>query len=214
MPEKPAAPNAVRVSGFLSLLLFCGVAAAVVLGATAPFDRAAYAFLAGLRSPALTEIARTLDLLGGGRAICAICLLLLAVPGTRMRFGLPVAGTVAFSAALNFVVKHAVARPRPDAALRLIQENGFSFPSGHAMNNMALYAMLVLLVWTYTKDEKTRAAATLAACVYVLAMGASRVYLGVHYASDVAGGFALGYAVATGCFVAWKKAASLKVDTL
>lgn len=214
MTEKPAAPNAVRVSGFLSLLLFCLVAGAVALGATAPFDRAAYALLAGLRSPAPTEIARTLDLLGGTRAISAICLLLLVVPGTRMRFGLPVAGTTALSAALNFVVKHAVARPRPDAALRLIHENGFSFPSGHSMNNMALYAMLVLLVWRYAKDEGTRIAATFAACLYVLAMGASRVYLGVHYASDVIGGFALGYAVAAGCFVTWERVARQKIDTL
>lgn len=92
--------------------------------------------------------------------------------------------------ALNQVMKAIVQRPRPEG-FRLTEDSGFSFPSGHSMIAMAFFGLLVWFVWRYEKDRVRRALIIVALCVIIAMIGISRIYLGVHFASDVIGGFCL-----------------------
>ncbi len=93
------------------------------------------------------------------------------------------------STILNQLLKFAIQRPRPDASLRLVEIGGFSFPSGHSMAAMAFFGLLIWLTWRYAGDRRMRAGLTALLCAAIAAVGFSRVYLGVHYVSDVLGGF-------------------------
>lgn len=167
----------------------------VVQGKTVPFDDAVYAFAAARITPARTSALSFIADFGGTAAVVAICFVLLLLPFTRVHFGLPVSLNATVSALANEGIKRFIARPRPDI-LRLVAETNYSFPSGHAMNNAALYAMLVFLVFRCTWKQAYRLPALAAALFLPLAIGASRVYLGVHYASDVLAGWILGLAIA------------------
>ena len=89
---------------------------------------------------------------------------------------------------LNVVLKQIVQRPRPDG-FRLIAETGYSFPSGHSMVSMAFFGLLVWMIWVYEKDRLMRNVWCVLMGLVIVMVGVSRIYLGVHYASDVLAGF-------------------------
>ena len=99
-----------------------------------------------------------------------------------------VAANLIGALALNVVLKQIVQRPRPDG-FRLIAESGYSFPSGHSMVSMAFFGLLVWMVWTYEKDKTMRLVWCTLFSLVIVMVGVSRIYLGVHYASDVLAGF-------------------------
>jgi undecaprenyl-diphosphatase len=109
------------------------------------------------------------------------------------RLALFVVITAAGSSLLNAVVKAAVNRLRPVLTDPVAQEPGLSFPSGHAQAAIVGYAVL-LLVFLPVLHGAWRGAAVILAVFMVLAIGFSRVALGVHYMSDVVGGYVLGAA--------------------
>ena len=90
--------------------------------------------------------------------------------------------------ALNTVLKYLVQRPRPDG-FRLISESGYSFPSGHSMVAMAFFGLLIWMVWRYHRRDVMRVAWCACFGLVIVMVGVSRIYLGVHYASDVLAGF-------------------------
>jgi len=122
-------------------------------------------------------------------AVVALWLLSRRLP----RLALFVVVTAAGSSLLNTVVKAAVHRIRPVLANPVAHETGASFPSGHAQAAIVGYAIL-LLVFLPVLHGGWRKAAVLLAVLAVLAIGFSRVALGVHYVSDVVGGYVLGAA--------------------
>ena len=81
-------------------------------------------------------------------------------------------------------------RPRPEE-YRLISESGYSFPSGHAMVSMAFYGLLIYIVYRYVKNVYLKYGLMVILFMLILFIGISRIYLGVHYTSDVLGGFLL-----------------------
>ena len=91
---------------------------------------------------------------------------------------------------INQALKFIIQRPRPDG-FRLASVSGFSFPSGHSMVAMAFFGLLAWFVWKYEKDHRQRTLLLAAFGVVIVMVGVSRIYLGVHYASDVIGGFCL-----------------------
>ena len=93
---------------------------------------------------------------------------------------------------LNEALKRAIHRPRPPHS-SVLSGQSWSFPSGHAMGSLIGYGMLAYVIIVLgTKDRRTRVAVILCTAVLVLAIGVSRLYLGVHYFSDVVGGYAAG----------------------
>ncbi len=90
------------------------------------------------------------------------------------------------------VIKQVVERPRPGADDQLVHAGGFSFPSGHSATSMAVYATLAFLLIRAASRDRVRVAVGLVGGVIVLAVGMSRVFLGVHYPTDVLAGWLTG----------------------
>lgn len=89
---------------------------------------------------------------------------------------------------LNWTIKHIIQRPRPDLSLRLVEENGYSFPSGHAMITTAFYGLMIYYVWNHLENKSLRNLICLGLILLIVLIDFSRVYLCVHYLSDVIAG--------------------------
>ena len=92
---------------------------------------------------------------------------------------------------LEFTIKALVDRDRPDLE-RLVNGTGPSFPSGHVMAAAALYGLVPLVVTLYTRNRRIWWATTITSALLIVAIGATRTYLGVHWLSDVVAGFIVG----------------------
>ncbi|MFS0787598.1 phosphatase PAP2 family protein [Shouchella sp. 1P09AA] len=97
---------------------------------------------------------------------------------------------------LNTVAKYSIARIRPEDFM-MVDLSSYSFPSGHTMGAASFYSVLVFLIWKRTDHRPTRVIMVTFSAVMILLMGASRVFLGVHYPTDVLGGFFLSGAILT-----------------
>lgn len=146
-------------------------------------------------SPFTTFIVKFVTHIGDSITVIAICLALFAIPYLRKSYAIPTSISVMIATVLNVLLKEIFSRPRPDI-LRLVNETSYSFPSGHAMVSMALYASLALLVLKLVSGTKTKVI-SISLCMFLaLAIGFSRVFLGVHYITDVVGGWCLGFVIA------------------
>ena len=94
---------------------------------------------------------------------------------------------------VNQIIKHIVRRPRPNV-LRLVEESGYSFPSGHSMVSMAFYGIIIYLVYKNVSNKYLKWTLIILLSLLILFIGFSRIYVGVHYFTDVASGFLLGLA--------------------
>lgn len=159
----------------------------------------------GRATPWLDRAAVEVTTLGDALVVAAIALVAAALLWqVRQRaYAALVAATVGGAWGVGAVLKEVFDRPRP----RLIQwrvhdVTSWSYPSGHATLSMALAAVLAYVVYRLSGRRRTGAAAVLVASAAVLGVGLSRVYLGVHYPSDVAAGYAVGFSWATFCALA------------
>jgi undecaprenyl-diphosphatase len=172
-------------------------------------DRAVAGIAAESRFPALDLLARTLATIGDTAGTSAITLLagLVLAASRRLRGAVFVVATVASGALASAALKTVFERPRPDGAYLVSVPASASFPSGHVVAAVCLAGALTALVLAApSASRRVKAIALTASAAWVVTMAASRVYLGVHYASDVIGGALLGAAVvcasAAAC-VAW-----------
>ena len=97
---------------------------------------------------------------------------------------------IAGSGALNYIAKHIAERARPELWERIVHETSFSFPSGHATASMALALCVVALLW----NTRWRTVSCVSAASYVVIVGLTRLYLGVHYPSDIIAGWLMSIA--------------------
>ena len=94
---------------------------------------------------------------------------------------------------MNSLIKHLVERPRPEV-VHLVTEHGFSFPSGHSITSMFFYGFAIWLVWRYVDNQTARRILTVLLAIPMLLVGPTRIYLGVHFPTDVLGAWCLGFA--------------------
>lgn len=94
---------------------------------------------------------------------------------------------------INQTIKHIVRRPRPNV-LRLVSESGYSFPSGHSMISIAFYGLVIYFVYKNINNKYLKWALISLLSLLILTIGFSRIYVGVHYFTDVVGGFFLALA--------------------
>ena len=98
------------------------------------------------------------------------------------------AGNLIFIAGINWGIKHVIQRPRPDESLRLVTEDGFSYPSGHAMVTTAFYGLIIFFVYNNVENKLLKNLICIGLSLLIVLIDFSRVYLGVHYLSDVLSG--------------------------
>jgi len=135
----------------------------------------------------ITELGSTITI--GGLAVCAA--LLFAIRG-RLTYLAGIIVSIAGSIVAVFLLKEIVHRARPPIDFQAYPETDFSFPSGHATMSLALYGFLAYVAWHTIPSKTLRIAAVLGLGVLIAAISFSRLYLGVHYLSDVAGGLIIG----------------------
>lgn len=148
------------------------------------------------------EIFAAVSSLGSALVITALGVLIGMVLAVRRSWLILAGWAAAFAGAgvLDTLVKHIIRRPRPAYASAFVHDYSFSFPSGHAMGSLIAYGMVAyLLVIFWANRWQTRVAVVSIAGVLIVAIGVSRLYLGVHYFSDVVGGYAAGVIWLSAC---------------
>lgn len=187
-----------RVNGRRLLLVFVGVllplwAFGVLVeelheGAAFAFDKPGLEIANAMASAGYDQLFIGMSALGYlyGVVPADVLLVLGLAISRRYRAGLFAGVAVTGSALLNLVAKHAFARARPSLWESIAPETSYSFPSGHAMGSMTLACVVVLLCW----PTRWRWLAAAVAAGFVILVGLSRIYLGVHYPSDILAGWA------------------------
>jgi undecaprenyl-diphosphatase len=165
----------------------------VLTGRTQTFDERILNAFFDLRGDVLTKIFRAITFCGNSTTVIGFCVLAIILP-CRMKVGLPAVLMTAAGAGVQAILKMLVARPRPDMANWLVEETTYSFPSGHASVSMIFWVALLILAGRMLLRRKGRRAALflrVPLAVFATLIGLSRNYLGVHYPSDVLGGWLL-----------------------
>lgn len=155
------------------------------------FDKAGVSIIRGTERAELTAIMKFFTFIGAGVPIFIIT----ALVALMLFFAFKYRGELVFfmgvvigSALLNDVLKLLFQRARPTLN-RIVEAEGFSYPSGHSMAAFTLYGVLCYLLWNHSRTLSTRILLLATVTILVLAIGISRIYLGVHYPSDVVGGY-------------------------
>jgi undecaprenyl-diphosphatase len=186
------------------ILLFSMLAICIMAGVTVGFEGWAYNEAIEKMSPALTSAVKVITHIGDSVFIITFCILLFIFTKTKKTIAIPVSITVIISSILNIILKKVFSRERPNI-LRLINETSYSFPSGHAMINASLYMMLILLIFKFIKNKPLKISLSAICLVLIIAIGYSRIYLGVHYAGDILGGWLIGYAISVSVYFIWNE---------
>jgi undecaprenyl-diphosphatase len=175
----------------IPLAIFIILASSVVVHRTIIFDLPVMQFLGGLRAPGLTRLMGQVTTLGGIAAISVAVTVLVAILFLKHKHReliflvIGVLGAGLLSSLLKLILN----RERPTYLTHLVTENWLSFPSGHAMGSSALAIACLFLLWKTRWRWWTIGAGS----IYVLAVGVSRVYLGVHYPSDILAGWCVSW---------------------
>ena len=134
-----------------------------------------------------TPIAKFITNFGGTIFLIALTVLLFILIKNK-KIGLSIFSNLVIITVLNQLLKRILQRPRP-TEFRIIEETGYSFPSGHSMVSMAFYGYLIYLIYKYVKNKYIKWISIVLLSILICSIGVSRIYLGVHYTSDVLGGF-------------------------
>jgi undecaprenyl-diphosphatase len=175
------------------LTVFTGLAVIVGYQDLLPIDTAIRTWLYNLRSDGLTSLMQFITFSANWQTITVVCLSTLLFKPFRLSIGLPLTISVLISSGLNELLKNLFLRDRPADILYLVSAHSPGFPSGHAMTGLVFYAMLLLL---FLRHQKKRPADNMVVtglvCMWIFLIGLSRIYLGVHYPSDVLAGWTFG----------------------
>lgn len=201
----------------LLLAIFAKLSEDLLYNELGTFDRVIGEFIRGFATPSLTRIAIIITNLGS--AYIEIGLML--VVGAFLLFRLKhtwetVLLAISLSGAwlLNTILKELFHRARPDI-VQLVKAGGYSFPSGHATVAAAFYAVIGYLLWlNLINRSKPSWYIVVFTFALIIAIGISRIYLGVHFASDVIAGYAAGGVWAIACIVGLKEIRNYKSKKL
>lgn len=175
----------------LCLILFSIICYGVLSYDSLVIDTKVYSFITNnIMNDGLTPIIKAItELSGVAFTVLAGVLIFMFCKKNRWFITIDLVGVTL----VNQVIKHIIRRPRPNV-LRLVEESGYSFPSGHSMVSMAFYGIIIYLVYKNVSNKYLKWILIILLSLLILSIGFSRIYVGVHYFTDVAGGFLLGLA--------------------
>ena len=151
-------------------------------------DTNIYEGIMSLRSNLFDTLFKIITKAGNTIPVACITVICLLLWKKKERFILGL--SILVNLLLNQGLKYLVHRPRPEH-FRLIEQNGYSFPSGHAMMSVALYGVLIYYIYKKMENKYLKVAAMSLLSLLIFGIGCSRIYLGVHYPSDVIAGYSL-----------------------
>lgn len=183
------------ILAIFALFFFAWLAEEVFEGATANFDEQIRAFVHQFASPPLTGLMETASFLGSTLFLMAlgVIMTIIFIFAKRRRaialFGITMAGAIV----LNFALKNAFHRPRPQPFFNVTLPTSYSFPSGHALFSVCFYGGLAWILTRWCQNRILSTAIWVTTIFLIFLIGLSRIYLGVHYPSDVVAGYAAAF---------------------
>lgn len=172
---------------FICLIIFIAILEDVFDNEIVVFDTIIYNTISLVKTSLATNIFKTITVFGSAKVLVGITLVSFIILRNK-RIPTCIALNLVTIGALNQVLKLIIQRPRPEG-FRLIEETGYSFPSGHSMASAAFYGFLIYLIYKKVENRKLKIALMSILSLLILLIGISRIYLGVHYTSDVLAGF-------------------------
>lgn len=182
------------ISIILLIIFFCILAIFVNSKNNLLIDEKIYSMISKLHSNVVTAFFKSITYLGNAKFIGCFCILLLILNKTRSKVGIPITVVVIITGILNILLKNIFGRQRPSLE-QLVYEDSFSFPSGHSMIISVIYSMIIYLSCKYIKNKRVKYVINGVSMLLIFLVGISRVYLRVHYFSDVLSGWCLGIVI-------------------
>ena len=178
----------------ISFITFVIIAISVSLGLTQNIDQEIYMLVKNMHNQKLTQVLKIITNLGGipSLSIIMFILVITLIICKKEKLGIAIMLNLLISSLSYIILKNIFQRSRPEMVQSLISEVGYSFPSGHSCNNMAFYGLIIYLVCENVKNKKLRNLLCIGLGIIPILIGFSRIYLGVHYFTDVIAGFCLG----------------------
>jgi len=175
----------------ICLIIFIITSVMVYTGSDIFIDSFLYEFIYKyFISDSVTEIVKSITFLGDVFGIILICIASLFIFKDK-RINMCIVSNLVIVTLLNNILKLIFMRERPSIN-PLTVENTYSYPSGHSMVSMAFYGYLIYLIYNHISNRKIKYLLIGILSVLIFLIGISRVYLGVHYTSDIIGGFCFG----------------------
>ncbi|MCA1054478.1 phosphatase PAP2 family protein [Rossellomorea aquimaris] len=170
----------------------------------AGFDDGVFTIIHAFVSPKLTALMTSITFLGGVKwlSICTVSVVIILLFMKKYPLALFVAISVGLGAGFNLLLKWIFKRERPDIEA-LIQQGGYSFPSGHSMGSFIFYGALAFMLFRAFDRMLFKWSSVFLLAILIVFIGISRIYLGVHYASDIVGGFTAGGGWLTLCIAVY-----------
>ena len=185
--KKSDKKNILVISILLGLFIILSIF--VMTGLTKDIDNSVYNFIISFRSGFLDKYFKFITSCGNASyviIVLGICVILM-----RNKYALYLCFSSSCSVIFNTIFKNIIRRDRPNV-LRLITQGGYSYPSGHSMITMCCYGYLFYYVYKYVKNKYLRVFLLIILSILIISIPISRIYVGVHYFSDIIGGILLG----------------------
>lgn len=185
--KKSDKKNILVISILLGLFIILSIF--VMTGLTKDIDNSVYNFIISFRSGFLDKYFKFITSCGNASyviIVLGICVILM-----RNKYALYLCFSSSCSVIFNTIFKNIIRRDRPNV-LRLITQGGYSYPSGHSMITMCCYGYLFYYVYKYVKNKYLRVFLLIILSILIISIPISRIYVGVHYFSDIIGGLLLG----------------------
>lgn len=173
----------------ICLILFLALAEDVFNKDIMKGDIIGYSIIKSFINSSNTQVMKVITWFGSATCLIPLTILLFIILKNK-RTGFLIGINLVFVTILNQLLKFVLQRPRP-VDYRLIDETGYSFPSGHSMVSMAFYGYLIYLIYKSKFNKYVKIILMTILALLILFIGISRIYLGVHYTSDVVAGFLL-----------------------
>ena len=171
----------------ISLIIFVILSILVLTKKDIYLDSFVYNFLSKYISDDLTNIVKNLTHLGSAFVVILITLLVLIFFKNK-KYGIFMFINLILITMFQYALKFAFTRNRP-LDINLIEQGGYSFPSGHSLTAMAFYGFIIYLIYTSKLHKRSKYIYITLFSILILIIGLSRIYLGVHFFTDVLGAF-------------------------
>jgi undecaprenyl-diphosphatase len=173
----------------IGILIFATMVVMLLTNNVTSLDNSIYNIIISSKSDAMTTFMTIITMMCNTEFIIVATLLLVLFIKNK-KIGGMIASNVVLCSVINTIIKHIFLRPRP-VGIKLIEQGGYSFPSGHSMMAVAFYGLLIYIIWNTKWKNVWKIFTTTLLVILILLIGISRIYVGVHFASDVIAGLSI-----------------------